>query len=311
MNGLSLAKQYFEDCGLPMIRQSFPAYEGRIAAGLVGEGSECFGFDDEISRDHDWGPSFCLWLTDQDFSKIGPALADNYAALPGDFRGFPKRETSEFGDGRVGVMQTSHFYWKYTGLKTAPTTLLEWRRLPENYLAVVTNGEVFMDDLGEFSSIRKALLAFYPEDVRIKKIVARAAIMAQSGQYNYARSIKRKEYVAAQCALHEFIKTSFSMIYLLNKRYMPFYKWAHRGLKQLFVLPEAYPLFSALCADRCEPDAYANREAIVENICALVIAELKRQNLTEANSDFLHDHCQSIMQNIKDEDIRRLHILAE
>lgn len=311
MNGLSLAKQYFADCGLPMIRQSFPTYEQRIAAGLVGEGSECFGFDDDISRDHDWGPSFCLWLTDADYEKIGCALTDAYNALPGDFLGFSRREVSEFGGGRVGVMPTSHFYWKYTGLKTAPTTLLEWRRLPENYLAVVTNGEVFMDSLGKFSAIRQKLLAFYPEDVRLKKIVARAAIMAQSGQYNYARSIKRKEYVAAQCALYEFIRAAFSMVYLLNKRYMPFYKWAHRGIKDLPVLSETYVMFSDLCADRCDGDAHAKREKIIEQLCTLVIAELKRQSLTDSNSDFLQDHCTQIMQRIKDEDIRRLHILAE
>ncbi len=311
MNGLSLARKYFTDCGLPMIRESFPAYEQRIAAGLAGEGSECFGFDDEISRDHDWGPSFCLWLTDTDFEKVGPALSQAYAALPGDFLGFPKREVSEFGGGRVGVMPTSHFYWKYTGLKAAPSTLLEWRRIPENYLAVVTNGEVFMDAPGEFSAIREKLLAFYPEDIRLKKIVARAAIMAQAGQYNYARSVKRREYVAAQCALGEFMKAAFSMVYLLNKRYMPFYKWAHRGLRDLPILRETYPLFSDLCTDRCEEDAYALREGIIERICALVIAELKRQGLTDGGSDFLQDHCPQVMRRIQDETIRQLHILAE
>lgn len=311
MNGLTLAKEYFAAWGLPMIRREFPQYQQRIAAGLVGEGSECFGFDDEISRDHDWGPSFCLWLTDEDFESIGPELAVAYQSLPGSFLGFPERSKSELSGDRVGVMATSSFYYRYISLRQAPRTLMEWRRIPESYLAVVTNGEVFVDEWGEFSKIRSELMAFYPEDIRIKKIVSRAAIMAQAGQYNYARCIKRREYVAAQCALHEFTTAAFSMLYLLNKKYVPFYKWAHRGILRLPVLSETYGLFSALYRDHSGEDVYRVREDIIETICAMVIGELKRQKLTDLDDVYLQNHCCAMMQRIEDDDIRKLHILAE
>lgn len=50
-----------------------------------------------------------------------------------------------------------------------------WVYVPESRLATVTNGEVFVDKLGQFSAIREKLLAFYPNDVRLKKMAARAA----------------------------------------------------------------------------------------------------------------------------------------
>ena len=61
MKGLELAKAYYEEYGRPMIREKFPDYEGRIAVGLAGEGSECFGYDDEISRDHDFEAGMNTW----------------------------------------------------------------------------------------------------------------------------------------------------------------------------------------------------------------------------------------------------------
>ena len=82
MKGLELAKAYYEEYGRPMIREKFPDYEGRIAVGLAGEGSECFGYDDEISRDHDFEAGFCLWITEQDGEAIGFPLFRAYGKLP-------------------------------------------------------------------------------------------------------------------------------------------------------------------------------------------------------------------------------------
>ena len=71
MKGLELAEKYYEAVGKEMLLTKYPEYFERMAIGLVGQGSECFGFDDEISTDHDFGPAFCIWLNQQDFQTIG------------------------------------------------------------------------------------------------------------------------------------------------------------------------------------------------------------------------------------------------
>ena len=66
MKGIELSRAYYEACGRPMLERDFADVRARIAAGLCGHGSECFGFDGEISRDHDYEPGFCLWITEED-----------------------------------------------------------------------------------------------------------------------------------------------------------------------------------------------------------------------------------------------------
>lgn len=217
MKGLHLSKEYYKKYGIEMIKDSFSAYEKRIAVGLVGQGSECFQFDDEISTEHDFGPSFIMCLTDEDYNKIAIELEKSYEELPKEFMGYKKISTPH-GLARIGVHRIGDFYKNYIGQSKAPSTLKEWIYIPETFLATATNGEIFRDDLGEMTKIRESLLKFYPEDVRIKKIAARAAIMAQSGQYNYSRCMKRKEIVAARLSVDEFIRSTISMTYLLNKR---------------------------------------------------------------------------------------------
>lgn len=324
IKGLELSRKYYEAYGKEMIEKQFPQAADRIAAGLVGQGSECFGFDDEISMDHDYGPAFCMWLTEADYRQYGQALAEAYEKLPGGFMGVPCRIISTHGGGRVGVHETHTFYYGLLGTDTIPKTAREWLYLPESRLAAATNGAVFRDDLGEFSAFRNALLSFYPEDVRIKKIAARAAVMAQSGQYNYARLMKRGETTAAQLALSEFIKHTISMIYLLNRRYTPFYKWMHKGMRELPLLSDVADLITMLAEAPCgmaawegvKPEDYLyqlnsndQKVVIIEIICGMVIEELRNQGLTTVQDGFLEAHTADIMSHIEDDAIRGMHIM--
>lgn len=125
MRGLELARAYYEEYGRPMIEEQFPAYAGRIAVGLAGEGSECFGYDDQYSRDHDFEAGFCLWLTREDGEAIGFPLFRAYGKLPAEYRGVKKEKSSLFGGGRKGVMEISEFYGRMIGCPGVPGSLEE------------------------------------------------------------------------------------------------------------------------------------------------------------------------------------------
>jgi len=315
MKGLELAENYFIRVGAPMIEARFPFLRDRLAAGLVGDGSECFGFDDVFSQDHDWGPGFCLWLTEADDQAHGRALAEAVAALPRTFAGFHGRSESAWGKGRVGVFEIGRFYQRFIGLSRPPATLDEWRRIPEESLAVATNGKVFTDPLGEFTRFRQALLAYYPEDVRLKKIAARCMAMAQSGQYNFMRSARREEAVAAQIAEGRFIEESLSMVFLLNRVYKPFYKWMHRALKDLPILGETLHHLLRSLVDTREGDltysVHERKSGLIEVACQEVIAELRRQGLSRSTSDFMLDHGPEVQSRIKDQDLKKMDVWVE
>lgn len=308
MKGLELSRRYFDEVGLPMIRESFPEAESRIAAGLVGEGSECFGYDDELSQDHDFGPGFCLWLTKPDYEAFGKKLQSAYDALPKAFLGY-QRCVSPNGQGRVGVFEIGAFYRRFTGLEHAPEDPITWLHLPESYLATATNGAVFRDELGAFSSVRQRYLEYYPEEVRKKKIAARAVQAAQSGQYNYLRCMKRGETVAAGFAVQEFLRAVISMIFLLNRKYMPYYKWMFRGLTQLPRLSSLSEPLKRLSELEGTTAAFDERYGLIEEISRALIRELWTQGLSQSNSDFLQDQAFEIAGHIQDPVLRSRHIM--
>ena len=70
MKGMDLSRAYCERYAASLFAGGLEGLRQRCALGLVGPGSECLGFDDEISRDHDFGPGFCIWLEPADFAAF-------------------------------------------------------------------------------------------------------------------------------------------------------------------------------------------------------------------------------------------------
>ena len=309
MKGLELARLYWREAGRPAFEADCPQVLDRAAVGLVGEGSECFGFDDEFSRDHDWGPGFCVWLSREERARFGERADAVYRTLPEEFLGFRRLRPSYLSAGRVGVLETGSFYARFLGgLDRPPQTLDQWRCLPESGLAAATNGAVFQDPTGEFTAMRDSLLAYFPEDVRRKKLAARCALAAQSGQYNYQRCLRRGDQVAALLALAQFMEHVQAVIFLLNRRYRPYYKWTQRALRGLPVLgAEAGALLDSLASGGPEE----SKAETVEAASALIIKELARQGLSAHSSDFLLPHAEEIRAGIGDGALRAVHLMSE
>ncbi len=227
--GLSLCREYYETFGKPMIRERFPDYQDRIAVGLVGRGSDCFGYDDEISRDHDWGPGFCLWVTDETYEQIGPELEKAYEQLPREFRGF-RRAAEVNGRGRRGVWRIGDFYRSLTGADRYER--IDWAQASDYGLAAAVNGQVFRDVEGIFSDFRRKLQEGYPLSVRYLKLAEAAAGFAQAAQYNYPRMLSRKDPLTGQMVLWDGVRSALRLVHYAEGKYPPHDKWLVRSIRE-------------------------------------------------------------------------------
>lgn len=311
MNGIELARGFYEEYGAPMIREQFPELEPMIAVGLAGGGSECFGYDDEISRDHDFEPGFCLFLPEEDLvdRQVCFRLERAYAKLPKEYLGFQRQSIGPVGGNRHGVIRMGDFYEARTGSRDGRLTTSQWLSLPSYSLAEATNGEIFRDDLGLFSAVR-ASLRNMPEDIRRKKLAGNLLLMAQAGQYNYNRCLAHGETGAAQLAAIDFCKAAMQTVFLLNRVHMPYYKWSFRAMRELPKFPNLAETLEFLLTTENTGDLPETKYLVIEDIAAMIIGELMEQKLTKAVCGDLEKHAYSVNDAIADPGLRNRSIFA-
>lgn len=325
MKGLEIARAYYEQYGEPMLREKFPELMPFIAAGLTGSGSECWGFDDEVSRDHDFEPGFCLFLPGEDVvdRRTAFALERAYAALPKEFMGLRRSLVSPVGGARHGVLRTAEFMRDKVGKADGNLSLMEWLYMPDYILAEAVNGEIFVDGYGEVTAIRERLER-RPEDVRLKKLAGQLLLMGQSGQYNYRRCLRHGETGAAQLAAVEFVRSSMAAVFLLNGVYQPYYKWSFRAMRALPKLALTAELLEYLLTTDNEADSAEEKYNVMEGIAADIIGELREQGLTGTDAggeprgngltgavgEDLEKYAYLVNDRISDAQIRNLHVLA-
>lgn len=310
MTGLELSKRFYEECGAPMIRELFPELEGLIAVGLSGSGSECFGYDDIISRDHDFEPGFCIFLPNEKLvdRKAEFELERAYSRLPKEFMGFKRSPLSPVGGNRHGVIRIGSFFKDKTGKEDASLSSMDWFFVPEQSLAEATNGKVFRDDLGVLTAIRERL-SYFPDDVRLKKLGGHLLTMAQAGQYNYARCTERGETAAAQLAAVEFVKSALCAVFLINKKYIPYYKWSFRALRDLELLSELYSELEYLISTPNTSDEIEHKKTTIEDVSRKILLALHSEGIIKYTDNETEKYAYEVNNRISDGNIRNLHIL--
>ncbi len=318
-NNMERCRAFYEKYGKKMIDEKFSEYASRIAVGLVGEGSECFGYDDDISKDHDYGVGFCMWLSDEDYEEIGSALLGEYEKLLSEHgKEFitvnESCANSAHLDERRGVFAVKGFYGKILGKTFFDIIDREeikkdgrlnfddglWMSLDEDKLATAVNGEVFRDDAGVFSAIRNSILAYYPKNVWYAKLADSVHAFSQNGQYNYPRMMARKDYVTAGICVNQAIMSALKILYLLKGEFAPYYKWMWKGVageERFSQITELIGKISLLdnqkqAWDDCSYNPYETniKDEIVagfETLSTLILEELKKQKIVTGNDTFL------------------------
>lgn len=310
MKGLELARQYYETYGKEMLQAQFSDILPNLAIGFAGSGSECYGFDDETSQDHDFEPAFCIFLPGEDVvdRRTEFLLERAYAKLPKQFMGYERSPLNPVGGNRHGVIRMEEFFLSKTGSPDGELSVEQWFSLPEYGLLEATNGEVFADPYGRFTAIREKL-RYFPENVRRKKLAGHLLLMGQAGQYNYGRCVARGETAAAQLAVFEFAQSALHSVYLLNRAYMPYYKWSFRGLRNLSRLKELAVDLEYLISNGNTAEEAKKKMDMIECICAAIAAELRAQGLIELQSTEMEQQAYALNDTITDPNIRNLHIL--
>lgn len=309
MKGLDISRQFYLEYGKPLIETKCPDLMPKLAIGLVGSGSQCYGYDDDLSTDHDFEPGFCIFIPNDLSSKDEYRLEHLYNELPEVFMGFKRHTLLPGEDSIYGVKRIDDFYLTKVGSKDGELDLMTWLMIPSFYLLEATNGEVFVDDEGIFSSIRSKL-SHYPHDVLLKKLAGEMILIYQSGIYNYDRCFKRNDLGACQLSVIEFVKHSLEIIYLLNDTYIPYYKWVFKGLKSLKILSNLHNDLVYLLSSDNTKDFFIAKYKLIKNIILDIINELKKQNLIPDTINDVDQIAFYLNDSISDYDLRNLNILA-
>ena len=300
-SNLEKSRDFYETYGKPMIEKKFPSYAAKIAVGLVGEGSDCFGFDDEISADHDYAPGFCMWLTDADYRVIGKEIQEEYDKL------IKSEGRLEY---RRGVFSVNSFYNGIleTSCNYEAGTVIDFENIKEHLLATAVNGAIFRDDLGLFSKIRKQLSDYYPENVWRRKFAQCIHDFSQYAQSNYSRMMARKDAVTAFVCVAKGVETALDLVYLLEKTYAPYYKWKKKGLENSKLAKQILPILEKIAKNPSQTNVWEGYRysaasvhledanvALFEEVAKRILDEMVRQDLVSGNETFLEYYIPQIL----------------
>jgi hypothetical protein len=295
MDGMALCEAFFIECVEPVLSGAFPALA--YSAGRLGSGSDVIGYDDEVSRDHDWGPRLHVFpkeYSDGLKDEIESALKRE---LPRMFRGFSvgfsapdMRGISAMSKGadefrpRVKVMPFSAFLMGEIGRPNADDiTPAEWLAFSEHRLLTLTRGRLFRDDLGLKKELKK--LAAYPRDVWLYLLYSDWSAVAEERAF-VKRAAAREDDLGSRIVAARIAHRLMHLAFLYEGRFAAYSKWFGTAFQELSTYSVLEPMLSrALHAHHRE-----ERELSIARAQAILIEIHNESGLTPPVDPSIHPY---------------------
>ncbi|WP_158301628.1 DUF4037 domain-containing protein [Paenibacillus mesophilus] len=225
MKGLELCKDFFFEIGLPKIKESIPEILPYLAAGLGG-GSQCHGNDDEIYRDHGWGPGFGIWLQKDIKERFEKELKEVLDQLPKQYKGYGWADKSEAQYACL-ILDIDKFMNVKVGVSDAPSKDVHWLHIAEERLFEITHYPIFYDAAVEVTRRFNSFKNYYPEDVWKKRLSHHLIEVWRWNVQYVKRSANRNDLVTAGLLWGRFAEHVMKVGFLLNREYAPYEKWLY------------------------------------------------------------------------------------
>ncbi len=313
MKGFELSERFFREIGLPTIEQQLPRCIPRLAVG-VSEGSQAHKNDDEVSRDHGWGPGFTVWFAKNDFDDYGEHLREVLDTLPNAYNGFrwknPPART-------CGVIEIGSYIESVVGFPEPPESSMDWLRIPESYLFELTPSRLYHDGPGIVSAHFRAF-SKYPDDVWKQRMGACLSWLWEWGRKHLFRAETREDYVSASCYWARFAEYAMKVGFLMSQRHAPYHKWLWTEFRKLGAIADEV---SPLLEEGFEK--VNSRRELVDRIEMLYMERLQKlgfsleltvqvaaRRLAYPDNELLQ-YAQGIRGTIEDPEIKKLHLREE
>ncbi len=298
MKGLEEVRAFYNSTLLPALKKEFPTSWDSIFICKKGRGSDCYGFDDEISKDHDFTNGVQIVVTEEQDKEIGFKLMRFYHQ-------FEERGTkSIFNEKRDGIFSLPEFLEQLIGSSTAPTTPFEFLLIPEHALYEAQNGMILQEGNGIVFDAVKALEEV-PLDVYRQRLAAHLTLAYQAGVYNAERMLKRGDKEAFQFCINLYIEHISCTLFAINQKSAPYYKWRFRALHELPIGRNVATLLSSLLLNK-----ESDKIALITSINNELLTLLYSLKFTTNNPRSLELAALQVKEKVEDKRVKALHIMS-
>ena len=290
MKGLEIAQEFYTQWGKVQLAKSFPELANRVAVGKI-FGSDALGADDDVSKDHAWGPQFTIFLSGADYQDYGEDLAAlmNETA-PNPWNGY---RLAGAGDKSVNVESIPDWIQTWIGFTEKPTKDEDWHfivregrdgganRTRESILYFLRHGMIWFDGSGEMSDWRKTLY-FYPDGIWTLRLAEELFRVFHYGEYNFVQRVaNRNEPLATAICIGEFVSSVMQTLLLLNRDYTPYWKWLAHEFRKL----EEARIYGPKLEELVSMGRTDKQVEIVLKICSDLHRALLRNSIITGDND--------------------------